>query len=311
MTNSVKHATLTGAAANANALVDGVKWDAEHTVILDAATTTVSGVIQLATDTEAKALASTVRALTPSNAAAILATDVQTFTASGTWTKPTTGRFALIQGVGAAGGGARRSAGNGSGGGCGPYFERLILLSSLGATETVTIGAGGAIQSTDNTNGNNGGATSFGSWMTIYGGRGGVQAAVGNAVSGGGSGTFVDTWAAGSANTVGLVGGQATNEAANGTLSTGLYGSNSTGATAGNVVQVIGLVSLFGGAGGAGHSTTGPVSGTANTSQNAGNGGAGNGAGAGGNGANPGGGGGSGTTQGGSGGNGRLIVTVF
>lgn len=276
-----------------------------------AATTALLGASELATDTEARALASVSVVLTPSNLAAVLATDVQTFTSSGTWTKPAQGRVACIQGIGAGGGGARRSAGNGSGGGCGPYYELWMLLSDLGATETVTIGAGGAVQSTDSTNGNAGGTTSFGTHLTIYGGRGGEQVAAGVAVSGGGSGAHHDTWADGSANSVGLLTGFGVNAGIGVTLSQALYGASATGATAANAVQTIPIVAFKGGAGGAGHSTTGPVSGVQNTSLSGGDGGAGNGAGAGGNGANPGGGGGSGTTQGGSGGNGQIIVTVF
>src|SRR6185503_9262175 len=116
------------------------------------------------------------------NITAALALDVQAFTASGTWTKPAQGRLALVQIIGAGGGGSRRSAGHGSGGGPGGYVEILLQLSSLGATETVTIGAGGAVQTTDNTNGNPGGITSFGSHFTMYGGRGGDQAAAGTLV---------------------------------------------------------------------------------------------------------------------------------
>lgn len=289
-------------ASTASAAFDNLK---------QAATTTASGVSELATDAEAVALSDTTRTITPSNLAAVLATDVQTFTSSGTWTKPSAGRFALVQVIGAAGGGARRSAGNGSGGGGGAYFEKLFLLSALGATETVTIGTGGAVQSTDSTDGNAGGTTSFGTHVVIYGGRGGTQGAAGTAQTGGGSATYHDGWALGVINAVGFISGQTATAAIQGVLNQTLYGAPATGATAGNVVQTVTAVAFQGGVGGAGHSTTGPVSGVASTSLNGGDGGAGNGAGAGGNGSSPGGGGGSGTTQGGSGGNGRIIVTVF
>src|SRR3990167_3089604 len=70
--------------------------------------------------------------------------DVQTFTASGTWTKPSGGNIAFIQCWGGGGGGGSSPEGSGAGGGGGgSYTEKWILLSSLGATETVTIGAGG------------------------------------------------------------------------------------------------------------------------------------------------------------------------
>jgi len=188
--------------------------------------------------------------------------------------------------------------------------EILLQLSSLGATETVTIGAGGAVQTTDNTNGNPGGITSFGSHFTMYGGRGGDQAAAGTLVVGGGSGYFSDIWSSGWNNSSGLLQG-AHVVLVLAPYYAGLNGAASSGTSAANAAQAFPLVGYNGPAGGSGHSSVGPASGVQNTSIKAGSGGAGNGAGAGGNGASPGGGGGSGTTQGGSGGNGRIIVTVF
>jgi hypothetical protein len=147
----------------------------------------------------------------------------------------------------------------------------------------------------------------------MYGGRGGVQAAAGNAVSGGGHGALVDLWSLGATN----------DQVAPGSFSTlpGFTTSASvfsrvnvsgSGATSGNAVQTSVSRSVFGGGGGAGHSTTGPASGVATTGTlGGGNGGNGNGAGAGANGASPNGGDGSGTTQGGSGGNGKIRVTVL
>lgn len=308
---SVTHASITGAAANPNVLVDGPKWDAAHAVTVDSASTTTPGLVAFATDAQAQSLLDTAHALTPSNLAAVLALDIQTFTASGTWTKPAQGRLALIQGFGAAGGGALRSAGNGAGGGCGPYYEKLIQLSSLGATEVVTIGAGGAIQLTDSTNGNAGGTTSFGAWLTIYGGRGGENQALATAATGGGSGSHTNAWPS-VGNNFGLVSAASVNNnLGSGILPQSFYGAAATGADATNAVQTVPIIAYNGGAGGAGHSSAGPSSGVQNTTLNGGNGGAGNGAGAGGNGTSPGGGGGSGTTQGGSGGNGQFRVLVF
>ena len=116
----------------------------------------------------------------------------QAFTASGTWTKPTgfsANAMAFIQVWGGGGsGGKAGGTGSSGGGGGGSYSERWILLSLLGATETVTVGAGGASKTTI-ASGNVGGNSSFGSWNTAYGGGpGSCPSDVGG--SGGGAGPF-------------------------------------------------------------------------------------------------------------------------
>ncbi|MCI4664214.1 MAG: phage tail fiber protein [Neomegalonema sp.] len=93
-----------------------------------------------------------------------------TFTASGIWTKatdaPAGATHALIVGWGGGGGGGQYNATPAAGGGAGGNFAAVIVaISSLGSTETVTIGAGGG----DNTDG---GDTTFGAHLTAYGGGG-------------------------------------------------------------------------------------------------------------------------------------------
>jgi hypothetical protein len=90
--------------------------------------------------------------------------DIQIITTTGTWTKPTapTTSLAVIEIWGGGGGGS--NAGDGGGGG-GSYKRKEMILSSLGSTESVTIGNGGTV----NVDGEN---TSFGSWITAYGGGG-------------------------------------------------------------------------------------------------------------------------------------------
>lgn len=101
--------------------------------------------------------------------------DQQTFDSSGTWTKPSNGSMALIEVWGAGGSGSNSSTATQQNGGAGGgYAYRLMKLSDLGSTETVTIGAGGAARTTS-ANGVTGGDSSFGSWVTAYGGAGGSQ----------------------------------------------------------------------------------------------------------------------------------------
>lgn len=114
--------------------------------------------------------------------------NVESYLASGTWTKPEQGTWALIECWGGGGGGADGGSGDpGSGGGGGGYNSRVVLLSDLGATETVTIGAGG---SAGGNSPGNGGNTTFGAWLTAYGGAGGAGAGSGETTGGGGGGLY-------------------------------------------------------------------------------------------------------------------------
>jgi hypothetical protein len=211
--------------------------------------------------------------------------DAQPFNSSGTWTKPNSGTFALIRCWGGGGSGAREgSSGGGGGGGC---MERLMLLSDLASTVTVTIGAGGTAISGSNANGNAGGDTTFGSHVTGTGGQGGTTAGIGGA-GGGGLGTLF---------------AGATSSALSGS-SSGAYGGGSGGTeidTGGN--------SSYGGAGGGGRRDSTVRAG--GTSEYGGAGGAGGGNGAGVAGSVPGGGGGASSTTSGAGAAGRCIVYVF
>ena len=100
--------------------------------------------------------------------------NVNVFTATGTWTKPTGLKYVIVEVIGGGGGGGgvegdTGDTANSGGGGGGGYSLKKILASSLGSTETVTVGAGGA-GGTGFSGGTAGGTSSFGSHCSATGG---------------------------------------------------------------------------------------------------------------------------------------------
>lgn len=112
------------------------------------------------------------------------APQMQVFTASATWTKPAGVRAVLVRLVGGGGGSggvaltAAAQVACSCGAGGGGYSEKLIQAALLGATETVTIGAGGTGGTAGANSGTNGGTTSFGSHCSGSGGALSVGAGV-------------------------------------------------------------------------------------------------------------------------------------
>lgn len=167
--------------------------------------------------------------------------DQQTFTSSGTWTKPTAGQ--TIAKIEAWGGGGGCGSGGGGGGG---YSVIVITISSLSNNVSVTVGSGG------NDTGTDGGNSTFGSYLTAYGGGG-------SSSSGGGGGGGV----AGKGGNV-----TSTVSAGDGGLYNGILGSatwgdegdppncnpfgGGGGGNSSSSSGVDGQISLFGGGGGGG-----------------------------------------------------------
>lgn len=99
--------------------------------------------------------------------------NIQTFTSSGTWTKPAGATVVMVEAVGGGGGGANQTGITGVGGGAGGSYVCIRLEDGdVGATETVTIGSGGTGGASGSaTSGTAGGDTTFGSHVTAKGGN--------------------------------------------------------------------------------------------------------------------------------------------
>jgi len=179
------------------------------------------------------------------------ARDYQAFTSSGTWTAPAGAEFVLVQAWGGGGGGANNTASSTaeSGGSGGEYVWQIFRASDLGATETVTIGAGGSGAANGATaDGSTGGTTTFGTHLSAIGGNPGKT----------GAGTTYITIPRSTATTSAISG------SAYGILITTQAGPGSTAA---------GGKTIYGGGGGGGSDTGGSTGGT---SEIGGDGGGGN-----------------------------------
>ena len=185
---------------------------------------------------------------------AVGAPDTQSFSSSGTWTKPSGATVVVVELWGAGGGGGSgctttngsNRSGSGGGGG-GAYTTRTFVASDLASTVTVTLGAGGA-GGTARTAGNNGlagstgGTSTFGSYLSAFGGVGGQGGDLGGTGRYGGAGGGV--LAVGSTTSGGAPRNEITNGTTFNTSAGGAFGGGDTG------TNTAGAPSGFGGGGG-------------------------------------------------------------
>ena len=101
--------------------------------------------------------------------------DYQEFTTSGTWTKPSGCNYVYVEALGGGGSGTLRTgADTTTGGAGGEGIYKVFNASDITSPVTITIGLGGASKTTSGS-GNSGGNTSFGIYLTAYGGSGGTD----------------------------------------------------------------------------------------------------------------------------------------
>ena len=131
--------------------------------------------------------------VTPGSGPGITSLNIQTFTASGTYTPSTNMLQCMVELVGGGGGGGSTNGGagtnvyTGGGGGGGEYAKGIFTASQIGASQAITIGTGGL--GNTGSAGNAGLTSSIGTLMTALGGSGGfANAGAGGSTSFGGSG---------------------------------------------------------------------------------------------------------------------------
>jgi hypothetical protein len=270
--------------------------------------------------------------------------DAQTFTSSTTYTVVAGAKLIIVELIGSGGGGRGGSrntgvtqSGGGQAGSGGPYLRKILAASELGATVTVTIGAGGAggAGRTGSTgggvDGSRGGVSRFG---TVYmpGGRAGTASAssggkgyVSSEIqlpinSGFGQARYNNSGLAGMLGGAAGGAGRTITSAAFAGFDGGKYYSNLDDAI--DITVVHGEWAAKNGGGGAGGTASGGAGGNASLPGDGGGGGGSNRtgvAGAGGTGASPGGGGGGGgganddfdAGDGADGGNAQIKIWVF
>jgi hypothetical protein len=171
------------------------------------ASTTISGLVEEATD--AQAIAGTATGETgarlfvnpaslPAYVASLTVPITRKYESSGsphTWTKPAGLKYVSVEVQGAGGQGG--TANNGGGGGAGAYAKKTIAAASLGVTETITVGAANA----------GAGNTSFGAHVTCGNGANASSATAGTGGTATGGDININGQTGGSSNWVSGAGG--------------------------------------------------------------------------------------------------------
>lgn len=188
--------------------------------------------------------------------------NVQIFSASGTWTKPAaaTGNsiIEVLMWGGGGGGGAGSGSPGGGGGGGGGFGRFTRLSSSQGSTVSVTIGAAGGAVSGNTAGGAGGASSGFG--ITIGGGAGGVVVAGQGGRGGRGGYSIADAGAIEFSGGTGGTEGTGSPQGPGGAGAPGYFGGGGGGGGARNSdVGGTGGAAAFGGGGGGGAGPVGAV----------------------------------------------------
>ena len=280
----------------------GYNWTGYHTFNIALLRIASSSDLTIASSTVGRLVATTTVNFTGATITGLSRASSTTWNASNTYRKSAGVSKLFVEAIGAGASGGKGSN-NAGGGGGGEYRSRWINAADVGATETVTVGVGGAARSTDGT-GNVGANSTFGSLLTGVAGSGGESGGAADILGGAGGAP---------SNNVNGLWGAGTNVTTNGQY--GIYSGAGGSADNVNTIGRAGGGSLYGGAGGGGIDDGGTAnSGAGGTSTHGGNGGAAGGDASNGTaGSQPGGGGGGGGPGGnsGAGGDGRIIVTEF